>query len=118
MEDLRSSENKKVLGKFKDECNSLLITEFLALNPKVYSFKYQAVNKEYKDERKEDIFKINHKEILENTNVDNKRTCKGVDKITVKKDITHQDYIDVITTDKVVKKDVYSIRSFNHQLFT
>jgi hypothetical protein len=46
MEDLRCNDNKKVLGKFKDECNSLLLTEFLALNPKVYSFKYQAVNKE------------------------------------------------------------------------
>jgi hypothetical protein len=39
--DLKDNTNKKVLGKFKDENNSLLITEFLALNPKVYSFKYQ-----------------------------------------------------------------------------
>ena len=59
MEDLRSNDNKKVLGKFKDGCNSLLITEFLALNPKVYSFRYQAVNKQYKEDHKEDLFKIN-----------------------------------------------------------
>ena len=78
MEDLRCNDNKKVLGKFKDECNSLLLTEFLALNPKVYSFKYQAVNKEYKDEHKKDLFEISHKEILENSSIDNKRTCKGV----------------------------------------
>ena len=88
------------------------------MNPKVYSFKYQAVNKEFKDKHKEDLFKINHKTILGNSNIDNKKTCKGVDKIAVKKDITHQDYIDVISTYKVIKKDVYSIRSFNHQLFT
>ena len=43
MEDLRSNDNKKVLGKFKDECNSLSMTEFLALTNKVYSFRYQAV---------------------------------------------------------------------------
>jgi hypothetical protein len=64
------------------------------------------------------LFEISHKEILENCNIDNKRTCKGVDKISVKKDITHQDYTDVIDTHKPIKKDVYSIRSFNRQLFT
>ena len=30
--------NKKVLGKFKDEMNGKILADFLALNPKVYSF--------------------------------------------------------------------------------
>ena len=30
----------KVLGKFKDELNGKILTEFLALNPKVYSYTY------------------------------------------------------------------------------
>ena len=64
----------------------------------MYSFKYQDKTDDY-----------NHK---------NKKICKGVDKVAVKKDITHQDYINVLDTDKPIKKDVYSIRSFNHQLFT
>ena len=32
--------NKKVLGKFKDELNSKLITELCALKPKMYFYKY------------------------------------------------------------------------------
>ena len=32
-----STENKKVVGKFKDECNGRPITEFVSLRPKMYS---------------------------------------------------------------------------------
>ena len=32
--------NKKVLGKFKDKLNSLIITESIGLKPKMYSFDY------------------------------------------------------------------------------
>ena len=32
--------NKKVLGKFKDELHSLIITVFIGLKPKMYSFDY------------------------------------------------------------------------------
>ena len=32
--------NKKFLGKFKDEMKSLIITEFIGLKPKMYSFNY------------------------------------------------------------------------------
>ena len=96
--DLKDNTNIKVLGKFKDENNSLLITEFLALNPKVYSFKYQ------------------HE--LSNNEVKNKKTLKGVSKTVVKKEIDHKDYEHVLKTDEKIDKTVTSIRSFNHQLFT
>ena len=36
---LQDNINKKVLGTFKDELNGKLLTEFLALSPKVYSYK-------------------------------------------------------------------------------
>ena len=96
--DLKNDDNIKALGKMKDENYSLIIPEWLALNPKVYSFKYQ--------------------DDVDNNNIENKRICKGVSKATVKKNITHDDYLNVFETDEPIKKDVVSIRSFNHQLFT
>jgi hypothetical protein len=98
---LKDDTNKKVLGKFKDEMHSLLIKEFIALNPKVYSIIHQKEN----DETKEISMK-------------NKKTLKGVSKTVVKNDINHQDYIDTIVTDKILKKEVVSLRSFNHYIYT
>jgi len=54
--------NKKMLGMFKDELSSLLMKEFTALNPKVYSF-----------ERVNEICK----------------RLKGISKVVVEKEITH-----------------------------
>ena len=66
--DMRDNTNKKVLGKFKDEMSSLLIKEVTALNPKVYSIIHQ-----HEDENK--VFHENY----------NKKTCKGVSQVVVKK---------------------------------
>ena len=96
--DLKDDTNKKVLGKPKDENYSLLITEWLALNPKVYSYIYQ--------------------QILNSNEVQNKKTLKGVSKTVVKKEVDHKDYTHVLNTDEKIDKTVTSIRSFNHQLFT
>ena len=60
-EDLKDDTNKKVLGKFKDEMNSLIIKEYISLNPKGYS--------------------INN---LENNVIINKKVLKGVSKAVVK----------------------------------
>ena len=99
--DSKDNTNKKLLGKFKDEMNSLLIKEFISLNPKVYSI----IHEEYNDKNKNTYWK-------------NKKTLKGVSKAVVKNDIQHTDYVDVISKNNVVSKDVVSIRSFNHQLYT
>ncbi len=97
-DDLKDNTNKKVLGKFKDENNGLIITEFIALNPKVYSFKYC--------------------DSLETNEIKNKKTLKGISKTTVKNEISHKDYTDVLENNETKTRQVYSIRSFNHELFT
>jgi hypothetical protein len=94
-EELKDDTNKKVYGKFKDELNSIPMSEFIALNPKVYSIKYKS-----------------------NNEMVNKKTLKGVSKIVVKNEINHQDYINVLETNKQEKRKVMSFRSYNHEVFT
>jgi hypothetical protein len=96
--ELKDDTNKKVLGKFKDEMNSLVITAFIANNPKSYSIMYSTN--------------------LDNTEIKNKKALKGVSSVVVEKEITHKDYVDVLQTNIPLEKTVTSIRSFNHQLFT
>ena len=97
---LRDDANKKKIGVFKDDTNGLVIKNVLALNPKVYSFNYQTI-----DEFNEVVIK-------------NKKTLKGVSKSVVENEITHQDYKNVLDTAESIKRDVTSIRSIDHQLYT
>ena len=64
-----NDENEKVIGKMKDELNGEIIEEFVGLRAKMYSLKT----------KKEEIKK-----------------AKGVKKNVVKKDISHQDYVDYL----------------------
>ena len=75
----------------KDELNSVPMKEFIALNPKVYSFRSEH---------------------------ENVKKLKGISKVVVKKEITHEDYKIVLETGKSIDKEVTSIRSINHDLFT
>ena len=95
LEDLKDDTNKKVLGKFKDELNSLPMKEFISLISKVYSFNYLSEN-----------------ELI------TKKTLKGVSKTVVKNEISYKDYVNVLETNNSVSKAVTSIRSFGHQLYT
>ena len=87
--DIKNNNNKKVLGMFKEE--AYLTKEFTALNPKVYSF--EGVN-------------------------ENAKKLKGVSKVVVKNQITHNDYNNVLADGKSIKRDVVGLRSFNHQVYT
>ena len=48
MEDLRSNDNKKVLGKFKDQLTGNIVTEFIALKPKMYAFQVEGQKEQTK----------------------------------------------------------------------
>ena len=85
--------NKKVLGKFKDECEGKITTGFIGLRPKCYAFKIHGDDKEYKK-------------------------CKGTAKNTVKRKIRYDDYKKVLETNEVIYRSFNSIRSKNHKIFS
>ena len=82
--------NKKVIGKFKDEAAGIPITSFVGLRSKMYSY-----------------IKDNDK---------GGKTAKGIKKIVIKKDITHENYKDVLFRQKRMYHKMKTIRSNNHQL--
>ena len=85
--------NKKVLGKFKDECEGKIMTGFIGLRPKCYAFKIHGDDEEYKK-------------------------CKGTAKNTVKRKIKYDDYNKVLETNEVIHRSFNSIRSKNHKIYS
>ena len=65
---LYGAENKKVIGKMKDECQGRVLTEFVGLRPKMYSLQIGTAEK---------------------------HTAKGVSG-AARRDLTHQDYLDCV----------------------
>jgi len=82
-------ENKKVIGKFKDEAAGKPILEFVGLKSKMYSFKT--------------IDSISKK-------------AKGVKKNVVKREIRHDDYLNVLFNGVQMYYQMKSIRSNLHQI--
>ena len=76
--------NKKVLGKFKDELKSKIITEFVALKPKMYSF-----------------------EFIDNTLIENKNKCKGVKESV---DLKHDEYKQSLFNEEIIYKEFYNLQ--------
>ena len=48
----------------------------------------------------------------------NQKTLKIISKTTIETEITHKNYVKVLGTNEPQSRNVYSIRSFNHELFT
>ena len=85
--------NKKVLGKFKDECDGKPPSEFVGLRPKMYSLKCGASEK---------------------------KTGKGIQRAYLKQNISHDDYRRCLLSDKRQDQQqlasFHTIRSRQHQL--
>ncbi len=94
---LYCNDNKKVIGKFKDECNGVPISEFVGLRSKMYAFTYSPENK-----------------------LKEKKTAKGIKKNVIKKDIHFDGYKKAIFEEgkEVQFATMNCIRSKRHQLMT
>ena len=84
--------NKKVIGLMKDKLGGMIMTEFLALRPKLYSYK--------KVDGSED------------------RKCKRIKKCVVKKTITFEDYKTCLFSDSTEYRSQLMFRSAKHEVHT
>ena len=84
-------ENKKVIGKMKDEAAGIPIVEFVGLRSKMYSY-------------------------TKDNAAGGGKTAKGVRKNVIKKVIKHENYRDVLLHSQQLHHSMKTIRSVNHQL--
>ena len=85
---LPKGKNKKVIGKMKDELGGKIMTEFVALRPKSYTYKYNS-----KEEKK----------------------CKGIKKCVVKKTLGFDDYINCLLSGTNDYRSQLMFRSTKHE---
>ena len=84
--------NKKVIGLMKDELEGQIMTEFIALRPKLYSYR--------KLDGTED------------------KKCKGIKKCVVKKTLFFEDYKNCLTSSNEVYRSQLMFRSSKHRVTT
>ena len=84
--------NKKVIGLMKDELGGVIMTEFLALRPKLYSYR-----------------------VLEGA--ENKK-CKGIKKCVIKKTLTFEDYKNCLYNSDTTYRSQLMFRSIKHEVHT
>ena len=89
---LPSGLNKKVIGLMKDELGGKIMTEFVALRPKLYSYK--------KLDGPED------------------KKCKGIKKCVIKKTLTFEDYKTCLFNDSTEYRSQLMFRSSKHEVHT
>ena len=89
---LPAGKNKKVIGLMKNELGGKIITEFVTLRPKTYSF--------LTDDGKED------------------KKAKGTKKCVIKKMIKFNDYKKCLLTDEVILKSQQRFISKKHDVYT
>lgn len=87
---LFTNANKKVPGLMKDELNGRIMTEFIALRSKVYSYVVEgAVTKK----------------------------AKGINKGTIENHLSFADFHNSLFNDTIEKRDTYSLQSKKHEMF-
>ena len=82
----------KVLGRFKDECSSKIISGFIGLRPTCYALKIYGDDEEYKK-------------------------CKGAAKHIVKRQMRYEEYDRVLQANKHIDKSFNSLRRKSHKIY-
>src|SRR5690606_31856376 len=89
--------NHKEIGKMADESNGAIITEFVGLKPKMYSFK----------------------SIIPNYNKESyKKVAKGIKKCNIKKELSFDNYKEVLFNQKLTFTEYKSMKSLLHEIYT
>ena len=84
--------NKKVIGLMKDELGGAIMTEFVALRPKLYSFRQLDGSED--------------------------RKCTGIKKCVIKKTLTLEDYKNCLFNTTDVYRSQLMFRSTKHEVHT
>ena len=98
------NDNKKVIGKFKDEAAGNPITEVVALKPKMYAYETEMVRKKI----------CGKMYLLVNNITKNNKKAKGVKKYVVKKSIKQSHFKDCLFNNQIMYHKMRTIRSDHH----
>ena len=85
--------NKKVIGKFNDELDGKIMTQFFALRPKAYAYKLDDDDTEMKK-------------------------AKGTKKCIVKRELTFKNYVDALFNDEIIIISQQRFRSDHRKIST
>ena len=84
-------ENKKVIGKMKDEAAGNIIISFVGLKSKMYSYLVELID-----------------------GVKNNKVCKGISKNIIKRELEHKNYLSCLLNSTISKHKMNTIRSDHH----
>ena len=114
-------ENKKVIGKFKDEAAGNPITSFIGHKSKMYSYTVELPKDRNVKKAKGIIVlpkvKIKNK-IIVLPKIKNEKKAKGIKKNIIKRDLDHKDYLSVLQNKTIRKHKIKTIRSDHHVVYS
>ena len=93
--------NKKVIRLMKDELGGSIMTVFVSLRPKLYSYK-----------------KLDGTETPNGSHFVEDKKCKGIKKCVVKKTLTFNDYKNCLFEDFTEYRSQLMFQSIRHEIFT